>query len=168
MAIARTPAHSAARYHYARLLCTPVLLAGMDPTAPTATMDRATFLQLVSRVLQDLYGTMGGPIGLSEIDVIAIEGVTSSSNASGDGGSRASEVVIRFPAGATHAILTALPLARSSPFRLTVLRHSSDLSRLAGVAGHGQRGYREWVQVLKNEAATAGATEQNQVEMQQG
>ncbi|POY72861.1 hypothetical protein BMF94_4116 [Rhodotorula taiwanensis] len=152
MAIARTPLHTAARWHYARLLCTPLALAGTDPTAPRpALVDRATVLQLVSRVLQDLYGTMGGPIGLGEVDVAAIE-------PSAFGGS---EVVIRFPAGATHALLTALPLATLSPFRISILRHAADLGQLAGSAGRGARGYKGWV-------ARVLQAQPDQVPMQQG
>ncbi|KWU41520.1 hypothetical protein RHOSPDRAFT_7670, partial [Rhodotorula sp. JG-1b] len=146
MAIARASSHTAERYHYARLLCTPIS-ATTEPVESAATqtataIDRATVLQLFSRLLQDLYGTMGGPVALGELDVAAIETAREQD-------SQSSEVVIRFPAGATHAILTALPLATSSPFRLSVLRHSSDLSRLVGPAGHGPRGYAQWAQGVK-------------------
>ena len=147
-------------------------------TETATTIDRATVLQLFSRLLQDLYGTMGGPVALGELDVVAIE------PAQGGQDNKSSEVVIRFPAGcvsrvsslfpqlfrerfsantqktsrsATHAILTALPLATSSPFRLSVLRHSSDLSRLVGPAGHGPRGYAQWVSGVKAMAMAAVA-----------
>lgn len=65
-------------------------------TATTAiNMDRATVLQLFSRLLQDLYGTMGGPVALGELDVVAIEPAVGGQGQD----NQASEVVIRFPAG---------------------------------------------------------------------
>ncbi|GAA5962319.1 hypothetical protein JCM8115_004298 [Rhodotorula mucilaginosa] len=169
MAIARAPPHSAERYHYARLLCTPISAntgAAQPSGTETATViDRATVLQLFSRLLQDLYGTMGGPVALGELDVVAIEPARGGGQEQDD---KASEVVIRFPAGATHAILTALPLATSSPFRLSVLRHSSDLSRLVGPAGHGSRGYAQWARGMKAMAVEKGQSiaQTEEVEMQ--
>lgn len=64
--------------------------------------------------------------------------------------------------------MTALPLATSSPFRLSVLRHSSDLARLVGPAGHGPRGYAQWAREIKAMAAEKGqsTTQAEEVEMQ--
>ncbi|GAA5866055.1 hypothetical protein JCM3774_000008 [Rhodotorula dairenensis] len=177
MAIAHTPNHTPQRYHYARLLCTPVTPAGADLTAALPPADRATVLQLLSRVLQDLYGTMGGPVAFGEVDVVAVETLEKAFE-SGSNHNSSSEVVIRFPAGATHAILTALPLATSPPFRLSIQRHSSDLARLAGTAGRGPRGYLQWARATKGQVqATAaseatqtrgtGASDESEVEMQQ-
>lgn len=65
-------------------------------TETATVIDRATVLQLFSRLLQDLYGTMGGPVALGEIDVVAIEPARGRGQEQDD---KASEVVIRFPAG---------------------------------------------------------------------
>lgn len=64
-------------------------------TQTAINMDRATVLQLFSRLFQDLYGTMGGPVALGELDVVAIEPARGGQGQD----SQASEVVIRFPAG---------------------------------------------------------------------
>jgi hypothetical protein len=65
-------------------------------TETATVIDRATVLQLFSRLLQDLYGTMGGPVALGELDVVAIEPARGGGQEQDD---KASEVVIRFPAG---------------------------------------------------------------------
>ena len=77
-------------------ISTPIS-ATTEPVESAATqtataIDRATVLQLFSRLLQDLYGTMGGPVALGELDVAAIETAREQD-------SQSSEVVIRFPAG---------------------------------------------------------------------
>ncbi|BGP57944.1 hypothetical protein JCM8202_002129 [Rhodotorula sphaerocarpa] len=165
MAIARTPAaHVPAQWHYARLLCVSLPASGLSgpeqaPSPPL--LDRATALQVLARVLQDLYGTMGGPVGLGEIDILLIEHSELEGGRFGLGGEGgASEIVIRFPTGATHALLTALPLATSASYRLSCLNHSSNLAHLSGPAGRGKRGYKAWRSGIESRAGTAdGARE---------
>ncbi|GJN93858.1 hypothetical protein Rhopal_006917-T1 [Rhodotorula paludigena] len=101
---------------------------------------------------------MGGPIGLSEVDVVLVEqpSTVMRKGTSGDGLEQAREAVIRFPAGATHAILTALPLSPSS-YRIEVLKDAGDLSRLAGTSGRGKKGYAGWLRELKEQGMTADA-----------
>ncbi|BGP27365.1 pyridoxal-5'-phosphate-dependent protein beta subunit [Rhodotorula toruloides] len=159
MAIARAPSHTPARWHYARLLVsslTPDTAAG--PSEPP--IDVPTLLQLISRSLQDCYGTMGGPIGFSEVDVVCIEAVSTGVKHQNQANAR--EVVIRFPAGATHALLTALPLTTSPTYRLEALADSSDLARLAGSVGRGKKGYDGWIRALK-ERVQAEKTNANAV-----
>lgn len=72
-------------------------------TETATTIDRATVLQLFSRLLQDLYGTMGGPVALGELDVVAIE------PAQGGQDNKSSEVVIRFPAGCVSRVSSLFP-----------------------------------------------------------
>ncbi|BGP03168.1 Pyridoxal-5'-phosphate-dependent protein beta subunit [Rhodotorula toruloides ATCC 204091] len=153
MAIARTPAHTPARWHYARLLVSPTVDTAADSS--TAPIDVPTLLQLVSRCLQDCYGTMGGPVGLSEVNVVCIEEVSKGLKQWSQANAR--EVVIRFPAGATHALLTALPFTTSPSYRLESLADSSDLSRLAGSSGRGKKGYDGWVRGLKERVRVEGS-----------
>ncbi|GAA5838975.1 hypothetical protein JCM9279_002555 [Rhodotorula babjevae] len=154
MAIAHAPPHTLARYHYARLLLSP-----LSPSSPP--VDIPTLVQLLAKTTSDWFGTMGGPVGLAEVDVVLVE--RAQGGAEGDN----SEVVIRFPAGATHDLLTALALSpHPAAFRLSVLRDAADLARLGGGAGRGKAGYAAWV----GRARAAGASERGAMggEMQVG
>ncbi|BGO95218.1 hypothetical protein NBRC10512_002992 [Rhodotorula toruloides] len=153
MTIARTPSYTPARWHYARFLVSPIVDTAAESSG--APIDVPTLLQLVSRSLQDCYGTMGGPIGLSDVDVVCIEEVSEGLKQRSQANAR--EVVIRFPAGATHALLTALPLTISPSYRLEALAESSNLSRLAGSSGRGKKGYDGWVKGLKERVGIEGS-----------
>ncbi|BGP35069.1 hypothetical protein JCM10296v2_006899 [Rhodotorula toruloides] len=153
MAVARTPSNTPARWHYARLLVSPTVDTAAESSG--APIDVPTLLQLVSRSLQDCYGTMGGPIGLSEVDLVCIEEVSEVLKQRSQANAR--QVVIRFPAGATHALLTSLPLTISPSYRLESLADSSDLSRLAGSSGRGKKGYDGWIRGLKERVRVEGS-----------
>lgn len=83
---------------HTRTRSTPVVAVRADPTAAIPPVDRATVLQLLSRVLQDLYGAMGGPVAFGEVDVVDIAPARLGDDINEDSKS-SSEVVIRFPAG---------------------------------------------------------------------
>ncbi|BGP51471.1 hypothetical protein JCM10450v2_007413 [Rhodotorula kratochvilovae] len=160
MAISHAPPHTRARYHYARLLLTP-----LSPS--NAPIDVPTLVGFFARTTGEWFGTMGGPVGLSEVDVVLVEPAQNPSGASGAEG--ASEVVIRFPAGATHDLLTALPLSSLPGYRLSVLKDAGDLARLAGAAGRGAAGYKGWVRGVKAQAVGAAGEVRGEGEgMQEG
>lgn len=176
MAIAHAPPHTLARYHYARLLLSPL-------SSSSPPVDTPTLLQLLAKTTGDWFGTMGGPVALAEVDVVLIERAQGRSE-----GDR--EAVIRFPAGcvslspscagpwtsfsakltpsiarsATHDLLTALALTPHPAFRLSVLRDAPDLARLSGAAGRGKAGYAAWVK----EARERAGREEERGEMQVG
>ncbi|GAA5899599.1 hypothetical protein JCM6882_001160 [Rhodosporidiobolus microsporus] len=142
------PQHTSARWHYARLLLTPL-------PPQTDSIDRLTLLQLVERAAGEWYGAAGAP-GRGTVEVVAILSASEVDGTKGKGTEGAREAVIRFPASALPALLTALPLSPSSSYRLEILSHSSDLQRVAGTgtgggrASRGKRGYAKWVQGLKS------------------
>ncbi|GAA5891646.1 hypothetical protein JCM8208_007356 [Rhodotorula glutinis] len=138
MAIAHAPPHTLARYHYARLLLSP-----LAPSSSSTPVDLPTVVHLLHRTTADWYGTMGGPVALAEVDVVLVEPAR---------GGDSSEVVIRFPAGATHDLLTALALSPHPHWRLSVLRDAADLGRLGGKAGRGREGYKAWVRDARDRA----------------
>ncbi|GAA6056356.1 hypothetical protein JCM3770_005965, partial [Rhodotorula araucariae] len=85
MAVSHAPLHTHARYHYARLLLTP-LAPSTDP------VDVPVLVAFFAQTTSDWFGTVGGPVGLSDVDVVLVE----PSQATEVG---ARESVIRFPAG---------------------------------------------------------------------
>ncbi|GAA5863428.1 hypothetical protein JCM8547_006978 [Rhodosporidiobolus lusitaniae] len=153
MTIPRTPAYAlnSGRWHYARFLVTP-----LDSKTGTA-VDEVTLLQLVDSVLREFYGTMGGPGGMGEVDVVQVKGAAGGKSTGdiGEGGP-AREAVIRFLASTAYSLLTALPLSTPSvsgqAYRLAILSHSGDLQRVSSSpAGKGAGGYKGWVKALKEE-----------------
>ncbi|GAA6040441.1 hypothetical protein JCM8097_004551 [Rhodosporidiobolus ruineniae] len=154
MPVARTPSYTQDRYHYARLLVTPI-----PPASGTVEpVDRLTLLQLVDKVLGEWYGAMGGPGGVGEVDVASVQ--PAAAGAGGEKDEKAREAVLRFPAGATHSLLTALPLSPLSSYHLSVLSHSSDLQRVGpSPAGRGKGGYKSWVAGLREERKGEGMVE---------
>ncbi|GAA6018307.1 hypothetical protein JCM10207_000798 [Rhodosporidiobolus poonsookiae] len=154
MCAARSLPHTPQRFHYARLSVAP--LEGTQ----TQPVDKVTLLQLLDRVCQEWFGTMGGPGGVGEIEVVHLqESASGAGGAAGVldavGGGRAREAVIRFPAGATPTLLTALPLSLPSlsgqTYRLSILSDSADLQRVSvGPAARGRAGYRAWAGELKS------------------
>lgn len=91
MAVSHATAYTKARYHYARLL--------LAPLPPSSTpIDIPTLLQLVHKTTSEWYGTMGGPVALSDVDVVLIEPRLGANEAD-----PAREVVIRFPAGCARS-----------------------------------------------------------------
>ncbi|GAA5843248.1 hypothetical protein JCM11251_002261 [Rhodosporidiobolus azoricus] len=147
------PQHTPARFHYARLSLTP-------SQSTTGAIDHLSLLQLIDKSLREWYGTMGPVSGRSEVEVLSILPLPASGGGNGVNGagldgvgsqSAEREAVIRFPAAATHALLTALPLSSSSSHRLEILSHSADLQRVAGggPAARGAKGYGEWVRQVK-------------------
>lgn len=93
MAIAHAPPHTLARYHYARLLLSPL-------SSSSPPVDIPTLLQLLAKTTGDWFGTMGGPVALAEVDVVLIERAQGGSE-----GDR--EAVIRFPAGCVSLSLSS-------------------------------------------------------------
>ncbi|GAA5874841.1 hypothetical protein JCM1840_003896 [Sporobolomyces johnsonii] len=138
----RTASAHVPRSHYARLLISPL------PNSPAEPIDRPTLLQLLLKLLAEWFGAAGG-VSANEVDVVLINksafplNVRGTENATAEEAA-AREVVIRFPRAATNPLLTALPLAASSSYRIQVLSDSSELGRLGGVAGRGKSGYEAW------------------------
>ncbi|KPV71992.1 uncharacterized protein RHOBADRAFT_47173 [Rhodotorula graminis WP1] len=143
MAIAHAPPYSHARYHYARLVLSP-----LEPSSPP--VDVPTLVQLLDSVTSAWFGTMGGPVALVQLDVVLVE------QAHGRP-AEDREVVIRFPAGTTHDLLTALALSPHPSFRLSILRDAPDLARLGGAAGRGKAGYAAWLGAAREAAARSGS-----------
>ncbi|GAA5906086.1 hypothetical protein JCM5296_001042 [Sporobolomyces johnsonii] len=136
----RTASTHIPRSHYARLL-----ISAAEP------IDRPTLLQLLLKLLAEWFGAAGG-VSANEVDVVLINEpafplpllkARGTENATAEEAA-AREVVIRFPRAATNPLLTALPLAASSSYRIEVLSDSSELGRLGGVAGRGKSGYEAW------------------------
>jgi hypothetical protein len=105
MAIPHTPSYTLQRFHYARLLITPL---PSPSSAQEPTVDRLTTLQLVDKILSEWYGTMGGPGGVGEVDVVS---VAKEAPKGGIGAER--EVIIRFPSACVFP-LCPFVLSRSS------------------------------------------------------
>ncbi|GAA5983363.1 hypothetical protein JCM11641_006046 [Rhodosporidiobolus odoratus] len=161
MSLARTSAYTSARYHYARLFLTP-----LDPSSPPA--DPVTVLELVDKVLVEWYGSMGAIGARGEVHVVSLHprdqtAAASRAHATRDedirGDDLVRDVILRFPAGATHPVLTSLALAPSCSlsghaYALRLLNDSGDLQRLTGLPGSGRTGYESWVAGLSAKAET--------------
>ncbi|BGP19790.1 hypothetical protein JCM10213_003099 [Rhodosporidiobolus nylandii] len=150
MALARTPSYTTTRWHYALLLLAPL---PRTDTSPTQRADAVTLRLLLDQVCGEWFGVAGG-VGGGEVELVSLRtpggGAACVGGAGEEAQGQAREAVVRFPAGATHPLLTALPLSTPTvsgqAYRIRVLADSADLQRLAaGLAGKGRAGYKTWV-----------------------